>query len=148
MKAMYQKLVLRLRLLLMNDFLKFIISGVLSVIIEFFILILLVETFKVNYLVANTLSFIITNIFNYLLSRLWVFGKSNRRIRYELLLFFSTTSIGLIINQIVMWLMVDNYHFNYKLAKLLAIIIVVLWNFWSKKFLVFTNKIKKQDVEA
>jgi len=148
MQTLYQKLIQRLQLLLTNDFLKFIISGVLSVCIEFFILIVLVESFHVNYLIANTVSFIITNIFNYLLSRLWVFGKSDRRIRYELLLFFSTTTVGLLINQLIMWLMVDVYVVNYKMAKLAAIVIVVLWNFWSKKFLVFTNKIKKQNVEA
>ncbi len=141
-KRFYQ----RIKLLLAADFLKFVIAGILSVMLEFFILIVLVEKFDVNYLAANTVSFLITNIFNYLLSRFWVFGKSHRRIRYEILLFFSTTSVGLLINQGVMWVLVSHYQVYYKIAKLFAIVIVVIWNFWSKKFLVFTPNPKKQYV--
>ncbi|MFP5041428.1 GtrA family protein [Parasediminibacterium sp. JCM 36343] len=134
------------QLVLQPDFLKFIFSGLLSVAIEFFLLIILVEKFKLSVFISNSIAFIITNIFNYLLSRLWVFGKSHRRIRHEVFLFFSTTAVGLLINQAIMWCLVDAYHLNYKVAKLFAIVLVVIWNFWSKKFLVFSTPQKKQHV--
>lgn len=143
MKNIYTKLYSRVRLLLTTDFLKFAISGMICVVIEFIILIVLVEKFSINYLIANFFSFMFTNLVNYLLSRLWVFGKSNKRIRHEVLLFFSTAMVGLIINQIIMWILVDRYQLNYKLVKFIAIVIVVIWNFWSKKFLVFST-IKKE----
>ena len=133
------------KLVFNNDFIKFVITGVLSVIIEFFILILLVERFKISILISNSIAFIITNIFNYILSRIWVFGKSHRRIRHEVLLFFGTGAVGLILNQFIMKTLVDLYHIDYKIAKLVAIVIVVFWNFVTKKYLVFSTQQKIQN---
>ena len=133
------------QLLFTNDFIKFIISGILSVILEFFILILLVERFRISILISNSIAFIITNIFNYILSRIWVFGKSHRRIRHEVLLFFATAAIGLAINQGIMKIIVDIYIINYKLAKLVAVVLVVVWNFLTKKYLVFSTQQKIQN---
>ena len=133
------------QLLFSPDFIKFIVSGVLSVILEFYILIALVEKIGLTILISNSIAFIITNIFNYILSRIWVFGKSHRRIRHEILLFFATAAVGLTMNQIIMKVFVDSYHIHYKIVKLIAILIVVVWNFLTKKFLVFSTQQKLQN---
>ncbi len=121
------------------EFIKFVISGGLSALLEMFLLILFVEHFKIGYLIANSISFIVTNIFNYLLSRYWVFGKSDRIIHIEASLFFTIVGIGLTINQLIMWYFVDVLHYNYKFSKVIAMILVVAWNFIGKKFFVFKS---------
>ena len=128
-----------------SSFVKFILAGLVSVLLEMSILISLVEVFKVNYLLANGIAFIVTNSFNYCLSRYWVFERSGRTIKVELTLFFLATSVGLLINQLVMFGLVDHYHINYKISKLAAIIVVVGWNFCTRKFLVFSTSLKPQN---
>ncbi len=143
MKKIYARYLQVKKLLFAPDFIKFVIAGILSVIIEYAILILFVEKIHLNVLFSNSVSFVFAATFNYIISRMWVFGKSNKRIRHELFLFFATGCVGLIINQSIMWVLVDSYHINYKLAKLFAIITVVVWNFLTKKFLVFSDSTKK-----
>ena len=143
MKMIYDRYSQIKQLLFATDFIKFVIAGALSVMIEYAVLISFVEKLHLNYLFANSVAFVAATTFNYIISRLWVFGKSNKRIRHELFLFFATGCVGLVINQSIMWILVDSYQLNYKLAKLFAILVVVVWNFLTKKFLVFSDNTKK-----
>ena len=143
MKMIYARYLQVKQVLLAPDFIKFVIAGVLSVGIEYAVLISFVEKIHLNVLFSNSVSFVAASTFNYIISRLWVFGKSNKRIRHELFLFFATGCVGLVINQSIMWILVDKYQLNYKIAKLFAIIVVVIWNFLTKKFLVFSDNTKK-----
>jgi putative flippase GtrA len=123
---------------------RFVVAGGLSALLEMFLLIILVEKAHLNYLIANCISFILTNIFNYLLSRHWVFGKSDKVIKVEASLFLFVASFGLALNQIIMWCLTDLLNYNYKIAKLVAILAVVIWNFYGKKILVFSSSTKKE----
>ena len=143
MKKIYARYLQVKEVLLAPDFIKFVIAGLLSVMIEYAVLILFVEKIHLNILFSNSISFVTASTFNYIISRMWVFGKSNKRIRHELFLFFATGCIGLVINQSIMWVLVDKYQLNYKIAKLFAILVVVVWNFLTKKFLVFSDNTKK-----
>ncbi len=143
MKMIYDRYSQIKQLLFAPDFLKFVIAGVLSVMIEYAVLIIFVEKVHLKVLFSNSIAFVAATTFNYIISRLWVFGKSNKRIRHELFLFFATGCVGLVINQSVMWILVDSYQLNYKIAKLFAILVVVVWNFLTKKFLVFSDQTKK-----
>lgn len=125
-------------------FLKFAIAGVLSAVIELVLLIVLVEKAKVNYLISNSIAFIITNMVNYLLSRFWVFGKSDKIISVEATLFFIVASMGLLINQIIMWYLTGTQNLDYRYSKMVAIVVVVAWNFTGRKFFVFTSLLKNK----
>ncbi len=139
MKAIYEQFYQNKRKLFNHVFLKFVISGILSAALEMFLLIILVEHFHINYLIANSISFIVTNLFNYVLSRYWVFEKSNRTLHVEASLFLIVTLSGLMVNQLIMWLLVGKLGYNYKISKVLAIVAVVVLNFFGKKILVFSN---------
>jgi putative flippase GtrA len=144
MKKTYNQFYLSCLKLKNSVLLKFMVAGGASVVLEMLLLIVMVEKFKIYYLYANGISFILTNIFNYLLSRYWVFGKSGKVVRVEASLFLFVTSLGLIINQIIMWGMADRMHYNYKIAKVVAILTVIVWNFFGKKFLVFSSVTPKK----
>ncbi len=122
---------------LLIQFSRYLVTGFLSVGIEFTLLILLVEQYQVNYLLANAFAFIITNLCNYFISRHWVFEQGKHKRHVEFIIFFVTASIGLIINQTIMWVMVEYVAVDYRLSKLAAVGIVILWNFWARKKLVF-----------
>ncbi|PZR41695.1 MAG: GtrA family protein [Azospira oryzae] len=129
-----------IRTLLSHNFIRYIIVGVISMAIEMGMLILLVERLGLPVLESNLIAFVITNIVNYILSRLWVFEKSGRKKRVELVWFSLFLSISLLLSQVLMWIGVDYLHLDYKITKLISIVIVVAWNFLTRKHFVFARQ--------
>ncbi len=131
----------QVKLLLENNFIKqilrFVITGALSAGLEFLTLIILVEHYQINILSANVVAFIVANVLNYALSRSWVFEKGRHSTSKEFIAFVIVATIGLGLNQLIMWIMVDYMAVYYQIAKIFAIGVVVIWNFVAKKKLVF-----------
>ena len=116
--------------------------GVLCFLIDYGILNVLTEYAKVYYLLSATISFSVSVIVNYVLSTLFVFDvdKSHSRVR-DLLLFVVFSVIGLGLNAGIMKLGVDWLAFDYRLVKIVATAIVLVYNFVTRKlFLERPNK--------
>lgn len=119
---------------LIAQFAKFGVVGVIAFVIDYGLLILLTEAFGVNYLISATISFTVSVVFNYLASMRYVFthkeGLSRQR---EFVIFVILSVVGLIINDVLMWLGVDSFGFNYMLVKIFATAVVMVWNFVTRK---------------
>lgn len=116
--------------------------GVLCFLIDYGILNVLTEYAKVYYLLSATISFSVSVIVNYVLSTLFVFDvdKSHSRVR-DLLLFVVFSVIGLGLTAGIMKLGVDWLAFDYRLVKIVATAIVMVYNFVTRKlFLEQPNK--------
>lgn len=121
----------------LKQFSRYLATGFLSVGIEFSSLLILVEAYAMNYLMANFFAFTVTNLCNYYISRHWVFEKGKHQQHVEMLIFFVTAGIGLGINQTILFSMVEYLSIDYRIAKLAAVGLVIIWNFWARKKLVF-----------
>lgn len=119
---------------------RFLIVGITSALIEIGILVVLVERLQISYLHANVIAFVITNLLNYLLSRLWVFTSDSNKVWSEFFAFILFVSVGLGINQLFLWFFVEYAGWDYKISKVMAIGLTVVWNFLTRKHLVFKNK--------
>lgn len=116
--------------------------GVLCFLIDYGILNVLTEYAKVYYLLSATISFSVSVIVNYVLSTLFVFDvdKAHSRVR-DLLLFVVFSVIGLGLTAGIMKLGVDWLAFDYRLVKIVATAIVMVYNFVTRKlFLERPNK--------
>ncbi|MFN6087477.1 MAG: GtrA family protein [Cyclobacteriaceae bacterium] len=118
---------------------RFFLVGVISAAIEMSILIGLVEYVSWDYLAANLIAFNITNLLNYVLSRMWVFTSDNNKIAPEFKKFMIFVLIGLLINQFFLWVFVEFISLDYKTSKVLAIGITIVWNFVTRKHLIFKS---------
>ncbi|MEM9328360.1 MAG: GtrA family protein [Bacteroidota bacterium] len=116
---------------------RFLLTGGSSFALDVLLLFGLVRLVNLHYLVSNLLAFTVVNLYNYVLSRHWVYGAGSRRLRMELLVFFLVVAVGLGINQIFLSLFYEVLGLDLLLSKSIATIITVLWNFISKKFVVF-----------
>lgn len=121
----------------LKQFSRYLATGFLSVGIEFSMLLLLVEAYAMNYLMANFFAFAVTNLCNYYISRHWVFEKGKHQQHVEMMIFFITAGIGLGINQTILFSMVEYLSADYRTSKLAAVGLVIIWNFWARKKLVF-----------
>src|SRR5689334_16951250 len=119
-----------------GSFARYLVVGITSAALEMFLLILFVEQFAVTPLVGNVFAFLITCILNYVLSRKWVFERTGERKRVEFVLFMFFVTCGLLISQFVMWIGVDQWNIDYRISKVIATGFVVIWNFFTRKYLV------------
>lgn len=119
---------------LIAQFMKFGIVGVLAFLIDYGLMVALTEFFGVPYLISNTVSFIVSVIFNYLASMRYVFERrddlSRRR---EFIIFVVLSIIGLILNDALMWLCVSIWFIDYRIAKFIVTFLVAIWNFVTRK---------------
>lgn len=119
---------------LAEQIVKFGIVGGGAFAIDYGVLILLTEVFKINYLVSSGISFAVSVVFNYIMSVKWVFDvEQNRDKRQEFILFIVLSAAGLGINQIMMWFTVEKLDIYYMISKIGATIIVMIYNFVTRK---------------
>lgn len=113
---------------------KFGIVGVIATIIDFASIYILKEFLHLHVIVANTLSFCIATIYNYIASVTWVFnvdGKKDPKNNFILFVIFSI--MGLILNDLIMWFTIDKFHIYYLLGKIIATCFVMVFNFITRK---------------
>jgi len=128
-----------IRKIFQGSFARYLVVGITSAALEFFLLIVFVEQFGMTYLAANVFAFSITCILNYTLSRKWVFERTGERKRIEFFLFMFFVTCGLLISQLAMWIGVDQWGVDYRISKIIATGFVVIWNFFTRKYLVFNR---------
>lgn len=119
---------------LIEQIMKFGVVGVIAFIIDFGVMVFLTEVFGIDPVISATVSFIISVIFNYAASMRYVFshreGMSRSR---EFIIFVVLSAIGLGINDMLIWAGTDLASFDYRLVKIFATAVVMVWNFVTRK---------------
>lgn len=119
---------------LIEQIMKFGVVGVIAFVIDFGVLVFLTEVFGIDPVISATVSFIISVIFNYAASMCYVFshreGMSRTR---EFVIFIVLSAIGLGINDLLIWAGTDLASFDYRLVKIFATAVVMVWNFVTRK---------------
>lgn len=87
------------------------------------------EVFKTSKYIANALGFVIAASSNYLLNRIWTFHSQDTQVAAEYTRFFLVALIGLGINTLFLYLLHKYFKQNFYIAKAIATIITLFWNF-------------------
>ena len=116
------------------QFMKFGIVGVIAFLIDYGLMVALTEFFGVPYLISNTISFTVSVVFNYVASMRYVFERrDDMSRRREFIIFVVLSIIGLILNDLFMWLFVSVWFIDYRIAKIIVTVLVAIWNFVTRK---------------
>lgn len=110
-------------------FLKFCTVGFSGLAIDFSITYLAKEKLKFNKYVANSLGFSIASTSNYFLNKVWTFHDTNPDAITQFSKYIFIALIGLLLNNLIIYLLVNKKEVTFYWAKLIAIGIVVFWNF-------------------
>ena len=122
------------------QFIKFCVVGGTGVVGDFGITFLFKEKLKLNKYIANSLGFMAAASTNYLLNRWWTFRSHDPEVAQQYVQFVGISAIGLILNNIIIYLLNDKARLNFYLSKLIAIGLVTLWNFFMNYYFTFTGK--------
>ena len=130
---------------LIEQIVKFGIVGVIATVVDMGVLIFLKEVFGMDPNVAAAISFTVAVVFNYICSMKFVFERRDDMSRTKEFIIFMVLSIsGLGINEAIM-IGLDGrmeflkdmssflYRWEYMIRKVFATLIVLIWNFVSRK---------------
>ena len=117
----------------MLQIIKFGIVGVIAAIVDVGVLVILKEFLSIDVLICSAVSFSVSVVINYLLSMAFVFkSKDENKIR-EFIIFILLSIGGLGLNQLILWIGVNFTTIYYLVIKILAMIIVPVYNFVTRK---------------
>ena len=122
------------------ELVRFGVTGGVCFLVEFAALTLLVELLHMPVLWATALAFLISVIVNYALCVKWVFTGAkggSGRVRLQ---FLVTSGMGLGLNELLMWLMNIRLGVQYQLAKVIATLMVMIWNYVTKRLVLRGGK--------
>ncbi len=118
-------------------FIKFIVVGVNGMIVDFTATYFVKDKLQWNKYIANTIGFFMgaTNV--YFINRVLTFESKNQDVFIEYSKFISIYAIGLIINNLVVYLAHGKLNIKFYIAKLIAIGITAFWNFFANYYFTF-----------
>ena len=123
--------------MLITKFLKFCAVGFSGLIIDFIITWISKEKLKINKYVSNSLGFIIAVSSNYYLNRIWTFDSNSTQIFEEYTSFLIISIIGLITNNIFLYLFHEKLSKQFYTSKFIAILLTSFWNFFANYYFTF-----------
>ena len=113
---------------------RFLLIGGLSFLVDIGTLYFLYRVVGVALWVSTVVAFILSFFFNFFLQRSFAFGSSMRMSssmwRYVLLVGFNTVATVLIVTGLEVWI-------GWLPAKILAVVMSTIWNFFFYRYLVF-----------
>ena len=117
-----------------KQFVRFSAVSFSAFMLDFILLFLLTSGFGMHYLVSNIFSFTISIVYSYFLSMRFVYTRrENMNTAEEVILFFILSFFGLALNEFMMWGFKGLGGIPYLYSKILAGALGSLWNFWSRK---------------
>lgn len=122
---------------LIEQFMKFGVVGIVAFLIDYGVLMLLSQGFGVDAVLSAGISFCVSVVFNYVASMRFVFTHRDDLSRSrEFFIFIILSVIGLVINELIMLagvVALGDSALMVTITKLVATVIVMVWNFFSRK---------------
>lgn len=129
---------------LAGQFMRYLFTGGLAFVVDFGLFALCLYVFEWHYLLANFVGLLAGLVLNYALSVGWVFTACERKLEKnksaEFAVFALVGFIGVGLNELLMLLMVDYLGWQEMLSKMIAAVVVLMWNFGGRKLILFREK--------
>ncbi|MBQ3421128.1 MAG: GtrA family protein [Romboutsia sp.] len=127
-----------------KEIINYLIVGVLTTLVSLITYYILTITIlnpnnEIELQIANIISWIFAVIFAYITNRKMVFESKDKNITTEFTKFVSSRISTLLIEMFLMFILVSVLHFNDKIMKIIAQIIVIILNYIFSKLFVFTG---------
>lgn len=116
-----------------KQFLRFAAVGLIAFAVDY-ALFLLLHLLGMPYLIANIISYSVSTVCNFVLSMRYVFaGKAGQTRSQQFVIFVVLSVIGLGLNELFLWLLVEFAGIWAGISKFIAAALVTVFNFTSRK---------------
>ncbi len=114
-----------------------------------YVLFLVLHLVGIPYLIANIASYTISTVYNFVLSMRFVFsGKASQSRAQQLGIFLALSVVGLVLNELYLYLFVSYLGIAPALSKVVATFLVTIFNFITRKYFLEDHgapSLRKQD---
>jgi putative flippase GtrA len=132
---------------LLVQLIRYVAVGMVATACDFCVLVTLVDALRLHYLLANACGFFTGLLVNYALSTRWVFASRNVKSRpREFAVFGAIGVAGLGISELCMYMGVEIGGLHYAVAKVIAVVGTLAWNFGLRKALLFRGRAEGETV--
>jgi putative flippase GtrA len=122
-----------------RQFGRYALVGAIAFVVDFGVLFGVTSLAGLHYLIGAAAGFMAGVSVNYLLSVRWVFDTRRvQRAAVEFQVFATIGVLGLAINEGLMWVLTDGLDLYYLLSKILAASVLLLWNFFVRRYFLFS----------
>ena len=125
-----------------KQFLTFILVGSFVAIVQFVIIIALVQYLGVGVVHASSTGFVICTFLNYILSYKITF-RSRMKHRKALIQFLAVATVGLLLNGAIVKIGTDVLEIHYLLTQVGAMGVVIIWNFFANRCWTFGSDLHR-----
>ena len=120
-----------------RQLLLYMIVGALATVVEWTVFYILDMRCGMHYAISVAIAFILSTFANWVAGRLILFHKGNMSVSREILCIYMTSIAGLFLNLLIMYILIDRYHTNDMLSKIIATGVVFMWNFLVRKKIIY-----------
>lgn len=120
----------------LQQFIRYVISGLLSFGTEFSLLYLLTTVLKLWYIYSNSIAFFIVFVVNFTLNRVWAFRSKQPLVKQVIASAF-LFALNLAAGNLIMFFFTEQIELYYLYSKVIATGMSVTWNFFLYKYLIY-----------
>jgi putative flippase GtrA len=118
-------------------FVRFSVVGFINTAASYLAFFILLEVGHVPYLLSSILAYLLSILISYIGNKYWTFKTSATALHVEFIKFFILNMIGLAINTALMAFLVEIFNVHPLVAQILAMAVVIFYNFFGSKHWVF-----------
>ena len=122
-----------------QDLFNYLLVGGIATIVEWTGFGILTNLIHIQYLLSTVLAFVLSTFANWLFGRLLVFKVSNGSLWRELASIYLASAVGLLLNLLIMFVLVQAFNFDKMLAKIVATVIVFAYNYLVRKLIIYST---------
>lgn len=137
------------------QFFRYAIVGGIASLVDVSVFYLITNVIGKDHIFANTLSFVMGLLVNYFMSRSWVFNKKENNFIRDFTMFAIVGLLGLLLSNFILYVLINrglinrilgflNEEMKKLISKLIAVFIVLFWNFIGRKIVVADIGIRSQ----
>lgn len=127
---------------------RYLVFGALATVVNIAVYAICMYAFNIENGISNIIAWVVAAIFAYFTNKFFVFDSkvnTKQELIQEVTSFFSCRILTLIIDEIIMIVTVDKWHFNGVLMKVVANIIVIILNYIFSKIIIFKKGAKENE---
>jgi len=127
-----------------SKFIRYFIIGGIAALTNMAIFFIFAKILRFNYLAVGALAFIVATFVNYILSVKYVFKSGIRFSKQkELFWVYVVSIIGLIENEVILYLLASILHIEIMISQVIAVGAVFFWNYIARNSFVFRSNGKE-----
>ena len=123
---------------LLEKLVKYSTVGAVGSVAHYALLIVLVQTFSANVLLATSIGALAGALVNYFMNYTWTFASTKRHSE-AITKFFVIAAVGFVLNGLLMMVLAGHLRLHYLLAQVMTTGVVLLWGFLANHCWTFSE---------